>query len=159
MIAQAGGLIQGSTDITPDMMAELETHPGGHGVGPASRPVAPILSYRCDHVGAGHCHFCTGLWQDVGNLLADQLGPIPMATLATGRWGRRARIICVPCSPWAFKGCSFWCVLPSMRCSVQGIVTSGDPIGAIWGIVGYTVLLCFMLFKTGGIAQRIFGAH
>ena len=42
---------------------------------------------------------------------------------------------------------------------VQGIVTSGDPIGAIWGIVGYTVLLCFMLFKTGGIAQRIFGAH
>ena len=42
---------------------------------------------------------------------------------------------------------------------VQGIVTNGDPIGAIWGIVGYTVLLCFMLFKTGGIAQRIFGAH
>ena len=42
---------------------------------------------------------------------------------------------------------------------VQGIATSGDPIGAIWGIVGYTVLLCFMLFKTGGIAQRIFGAH
>ena len=42
---------------------------------------------------------------------------------------------------------------------VQGISTSGDPIGAIWGCAGYTVLLCFMLFKTGGIAQRIFGAH
>ena len=42
---------------------------------------------------------------------------------------------------------------------IQGIATGGDPIGAIWGIVGYTVLLCFMLFKTGGIAQRIFGAH
>ena len=42
---------------------------------------------------------------------------------------------------------------------IQGIATGGDPIGAIWGTVGYTVLLCFMLFKTGSIAQRIFGAH
>ena len=42
---------------------------------------------------------------------------------------------------------------------IQGIATSGDPIGAIWGTIGYTVLLCFMLFKTGGIAQRVFGAH
>lgn len=25
--------------------------------------------------------------------------------------------------------------------------------------VGYSVLLCFMLFKTGGIAKSIFGAH
>ena len=42
---------------------------------------------------------------------------------------------------------------------IQGIATSGDPIGAIWGIVGYTVLLCFMLFKTGSIARSIFNAH
>ena len=42
---------------------------------------------------------------------------------------------------------------------VQGIATGGDPIGAIWGTVGYTVLLCYMLFKTGSISQRIFGAH
>ena len=34
-----------------------------------------------------------------------------------------------------------------------------DPIGAIWGTVGYTVLLCFMLFKTGTIARSIFSAH
>ena len=29
---------------------------------------------------------------------------------------------------------------------IQGIATGGDPIGAIWGIVGYTVLLCFICF-------------
>ena len=43
--------------------------------------------------------------------------------------------------------------------SASVVVNGGDPIGAIWGTVGYTVLLCFMLFKTGSIAQRIFGAH
>ena len=42
---------------------------------------------------------------------------------------------------------------------IQGITTGGDPIGAIWGAVGYTVLLCFMLFKTGTISKSIFGAH
>ena len=30
---------------------------------------------------------------------------------------------------------------------------------AIWGAMGYTVLLTFMLFKTGGIAKSVFGAH
>ena len=34
VIAQAGGLIQGSTDITPDMMAELETTLEGMDLGP-----------------------------------------------------------------------------------------------------------------------------
>ena len=57
------------------------------------------------------------------------------------------------------------CIRDSLVCVaiyavlIQGIATGGDPIGAIWGTVGYTVLLCFMLFKTGSIAQRIFGAH
>ena len=41
---------------------------------------------------------------------------------------------------------------------IQGIATGGDPIGAIWGCVGYTVLLCFCLFKTGTIARSIFSA-
>lgn len=42
---------------------------------------------------------------------------------------------------------------------VQSIAVSSDPIGATWGTVGYSVLLCFMLFKTGGIAKSILGAH
>lgn len=31
--------------------------------------------------------------------------------------------------------------------------------GAIWGCMGYTVLLCFCLFKTGSISKSVFGAH
>ena len=32
-------------------------------------------------------------------------------------------------------------------------------MGAIWGCVGYTVLLCFTMFKTGSLSKSIFGAH
>ena len=42
---------------------------------------------------------------------------------------------------------------------IQGIATGGDPIGAIWGCIGYTVLLCFMLMKTGTISKSIVSAH
>ena len=31
--------------------------------------------------------------------------------------------------------------------------------GSIWSCVGYTVLLCFTLFKTGSLAKSVFQAH
>ena len=39
---------------------------------------------------------------------------------------------------------------------IQSIAADGDPIGAIWGCVGYTVLLCFTLFKTGSLPRSVF---
>ena len=42
---------------------------------------------------------------------------------------------------------------------IQSIAGGGDPIGAIWGTIGYTVLLCYCLFKTGSIARSVLGAH
>jgi len=42
---------------------------------------------------------------------------------------------------------------------VQSIAISGDPIGKIFEVVGYTTLLVFTLFKTGSVSKSIFGAH
>ena len=42
---------------------------------------------------------------------------------------------------------------------IQGISFSDDVIASIWGVVGYTVLLCFTLFKTGALAKGVFSAH
>lgn len=42
---------------------------------------------------------------------------------------------------------------------IQAGVTSSDVSGAMWGIVGYTVLLCYTLFKTGSLSKSIFSAH
>lgn len=41
----------------------------------------------------------------------------------------------------------------------QGIAADGDLMGAIWICVGYTALLCFVLFKTGSPSKSIWGAH
>ena len=42
---------------------------------------------------------------------------------------------------------------------VQNIATEEDIIMAIWSCVGYTVLLCFTLFKTGSLSKAVFNAH
>ena len=42
---------------------------------------------------------------------------------------------------------------------VQNISMSGDISAAIWTCMGYTVLLCFCLFKTGSISKAVFTAH
>ena len=42
---------------------------------------------------------------------------------------------------------------------VQHIVLDENISIAIWTCMGYTVLLCFTLFKTGSLAKAIFGTH
>ena len=42
---------------------------------------------------------------------------------------------------------------------VQSIAAETDIIMAIWSCVGYTVLLCFTLLKTGSLAKALFNAH
>ena len=42
---------------------------------------------------------------------------------------------------------------------VQSVAFSEDIIASIWGVMGYTVLLCFTLFKTGSLAKSVFSAH
>ena len=42
---------------------------------------------------------------------------------------------------------------------VKVICILGNAINSIWSIVGYTVLLCFSLFKTSSVAKTLLGAH
>ena len=42
---------------------------------------------------------------------------------------------------------------------IQSVAFTDDIIASIWGVMGYTVLLCFTLFKTGSLAKSVFSAH
>ena len=91
--------------------------------------------------------------------LLTSLSPIPVATLANRELGHTGQNYLRSLFAVGFQGMLILVCVAIYAVLVQGIATGGDPIGAIWGTVGYTVLLCYMLFKTGSISQRIFGAH
>jgi len=42
---------------------------------------------------------------------------------------------------------------------IQGIGSAASIHLAILEVAGYTVLLCFTLFKTGSLAKSLFGSH
>ena len=42
---------------------------------------------------------------------------------------------------------------------VQTVAFTDNIIGSICGVMGYTVLLCFALFKTGSLAKSVMSAH
>ena len=42
---------------------------------------------------------------------------------------------------------------------VRTISAEADVVKAIWTCMGYTVLLCFCLFKTSSLSRSVFNAH
>ena len=158
-ISSAAGLIQGSTDITPDMLAELETTLEAMDLGPLLG-----LWLQSSIIGVtmqimGIIIFVLVYDRMLEIYLLTSLAPLPVATLANRELGGAGQNYLKSLFAVGFQGMLILVCVAIYAVLIQGIATSGDPIGAIWGTIGYTVLLCFMLFKTGGIAQRIFGAH
>ena len=159
VIADAAGLIQGSTDITPDMLVELETTREGMDLGPLLG-----LWLQSSVIGLtmqimGIIIFVLVYGRMIEIYLMTSLAPLPVATLSNRELGGTGQNYLKSLFAVGFQGMLILVCVAIYAVLIQGIATGGDPIGAIWGTVGYTVLLCFMLFKTGGIAQRIFGAH
>ena len=92
-------------------------------------------------------------------LLLTSLAPIPVATLSNREVGGMGQNYLKSLFAVGFQGMLILVCVGIYAVLVQGIAAGGDPIGAIWGCVGYTVLLCFTLFKTGSLAKSIFGCH
>ena len=91
--------------------------------------------------------------------LTVSLAPIPFSTMANREWGQIGTNYLRSVFALAFQGFLILVCVAIYAVLVQGIATGGDPIGAIWGCIGYTVLLCFILMKTGTIAKSVFNAH
>ena len=91
--------------------------------------------------------------------LLTSLAPIPMATISHREVGQIGQNYLRSLFAVGFQGMLILVCVAIYAVLIQGIATSGDPIGAIWGCIGYTVLLCFMLMKTGTISKSIFSAH
>ena len=159
VIAQAGGLIQGSTDVSADMLAELETSLEAMDLGPLLGLwlQSALIGFTMKAMGIIIFVLVYGRMLEI--YLLTSLAPIPVATLSNRELSGTGQNYIKSLFAVGFQGLLILVCVAIYAVLIQGIATSGDPIGAIWGTVGYTVLLCFMLFKTGSIAQRIFGAH
>ncbi|MBR5109979.1 MAG: hypothetical protein IK099_07270 [Clostridia bacterium] len=91
--------------------------------------------------------------------LVASLGPIPLATMANREWGSMGQNYLRSLFALAFQAFLIIVCVAIYAVLVQTIAVDNDVIAAIWTCIGYTVLLCFTLFKTSSLSKAIFSAH
>ena len=87
------------------------------------------------------------------------LAPVPMATWGNHEQSHVGQNYLKFLFALGFQGFLILICVAIYAVLIQNIAISGDAIGSIWSIVGYTVLLCFSLFKTSSVAKTLLGAH
>ena len=91
--------------------------------------------------------------------LVTSVAPIPMATMANREWGQMGQNYLRTLFALGFQAFLIMVCVAIYSVLVQDISVSGDISKAIWTCMGYTVLLCFCLFKTSSLARSVFNAH
>lgn len=91
--------------------------------------------------------------------LVTSVAPIPMSTMANREWGQMGQNYLRSLFALGFQAFLIMVCVAIYSVLVQNISVSGDISTAIWTCMGYTVLLCFSLFKTSSMARSVFNAH
>jgi len=91
------------------------------------------------------------------------LAPIPLATLASRDWGTMGNNYIKSLLAVAFQGFLMMisvAIFTQLVNTLAGNITTGyDFEMAIWQMLGFSLLLAFMLLKSGSLAKSLFGAH
>lgn len=82
-----------------------------------------------------------------------------MATMMNHEWGQMGQNYLRSLFALGFQAFLIIVCVAIYAVLVQNIALDGDVSYAIWTCIGYTVLLCFTLFKTGSMARSVFNAH
>lgn len=91
--------------------------------------------------------------------LVTSVAPIPMATMLNREWGQMGQNYLRSLFALGFQAFLIIICVGIYAVLVQNIAMESDISAAIWTCMGYTVLLCFTLFKTGSLAKSVFNAH
>ena len=160
VVAQAAGIIgsDASIDIST-VMADMETRLMEMDLGPLFGLWVQSLFIGITMWALYICIFIVIYGRMIEIYLVTSVAPIPMATMMGKEWGGMGQNYLRSLIALGFQAFLIIVCVAIYAVLVQSIATESDIIMAIWSCVGYTVLLCFTLFKTGSLAKSVFNAH
>ena len=160
VVNSASGVI--SADASVDLattVAELQTRLSAMELGPLFGLWFQSLFIGFTMQALSICIFLVIYGRMIEIYLVTSVGPIPMATMVNREWGGMGQNYLRSLLALAFQAFLIMVCVGIYAVLVQNIATETDIIKAVWTTLGYTVLLCFTLFKTGSLAKSIFNAH
>ena len=91
--------------------------------------------------------------------MVTSVAPIPLASMVNREAGQMGQNYLRSLFALGFQAFLIILCVAIYAVLLQTVAVSGDIISAIWTCVGYTVLLCFTLFKTSSLSKSVFNAH
>lgn len=161
VVGQAGGTISHNTNIDVEAALEamltnqIDTMGIGELIGLGMETM--IVSFGMKIMSVLITVILYGRMMEI--YLYVSIAPIPMATLGNREWGSIGTNYIKGVAALSFQGFFMMVCVGIYAVLVNTITVATNLHSALWGVAGYTVLLCFMLFKTGSIAQSIFNSH
>ena len=91
--------------------------------------------------------------------LMTSLAPIPLATLGNREQSQIGQNYLRSLFALGFQGFLILICVGIYAVLIRNFAIGDNLITGVWSVAGFTILLCFTLFKTGSLAKSIFNAH
>lgn len=91
--------------------------------------------------------------------LMTSLAPIPFATFGNSEQSMMGQNYLRSLFALGFQGFLMMICLGIYAVLIQTVSVTSDITGSLWRVMGFTILLAFVLFKTGSLAKSILNAH
>lgn len=160
VVNSAAGIIVSDTAIDINsVITNLEGRLGEMELGPLMGLWFQSLFVGLTMSAMSICIFVIVYGRMIEVYLVTSIAPIPMATMMNKEWGQMGQNYLRSLFALGFQAFLIIVCVAIYAVLVHSITVEADVTAAIWTCIGYTVLLCFTLFKTGGLAKAVFNAH
>ena len=160
VVSRASGLVIADTDIRIDsVIVGLEAKLAQMELGALFGLWVQSMFVGFTMWALAICIFIITYGRMIEIYLVTSVAPIPMATMANREWGQMGQNYLRGLFALGFQAFLIIICVAIYAILVRGIAVESDVSTAIWTCMGYTVLLCFTLFKTSSLARSIFHAH
>ena len=159
VIAGAGGIIAGSTAIDSAALDGMQATVEAMDLGPMLGLYLQSFIVQTTMWVLGILIFVIVYGRMIEIYLMVSLAPIPFSTFGNREQSQIGQNYLRSLFAIGFQGFLILVCVGIYAVLIQSVAFSQDIIASLWGVMGYTVLLCFTLFKTGGLAKSVLNAH
>lgn len=159
VISRSGGLISGSTSVSDATLTAMQATLEGMDLGPLLGLYLQTFVVQVTMLALSAIIFVIVYGRMVEIYLMVSLAPIPFATFGNHEKSHTGQNYLRSLFALGFQGFLIMICVGIYAVLIQNLSFSDNIISSIWGVMGYTVLLAFTLFKTGSLAKSVFAAH
>ena len=159
VISRSGGLISGSTSVSDATLTAMQSTLEGMDLGPLLGLYLQTFVVQVTMLALSAIIFVIVYGRMVEIYLMVSLAPIPFATFGNHEQSHTGQNYLRSLFALGFQGFLIMICVGIYAVLIQNLSFSDNIISSIWGVLGYTVLLAFTLFKTGSLAKSVFAAH